>query len=811
MTSIIDFPPASSSHNIPADVQPTTQSRKKRRRTAGGGAQDDCFACRKIGSSCDRKRPYCTQCIEIGKECTGYKTTLTWGVGVASRGKLRGLSLPVASKQTATPPADGTTHERKRRKSSVSKSNGQPSDLDKATKSTSAATPITIPRQNHAPTSYPMSAATQAGSWQPSPTSYPMYGQYGSSRNVALKHIQTSLPTHFDNLSNYPHSASSTGSFIESDYNSPVDYTTTPSSYTFPEHHQQPFATYLDTTIEHSSPAAMDVTSATTVQPSLDILADYNAPFLGHSAGSYGQSYAHLPEINEEEILATDAMISSIDEEEIVSTNSTIPSIDARFSNHLFHLPQRLRSLINYYDTSICPFLVTFDTPQNPYRMHVIQLAAHNEGLQNALAALATNNMRMRRKEHRTIGCVEEPSDDSQPSAEESHYKQVSIEQLNMQLAQPFAAQDDSVLATLLILCLFHVCDSGFSKFKTQLAGVQKLMSLRDPNTKSPFTGWVEMFFIWFDVMTAAVNDREPQIKGESLDMMDFSVNLGALEQYSGCDGRLFKLIARLGGLSLLAQGRTTSRSTTQSRSMQSPQLMLGSFRKSKPRSLNAADYEHLDGNGWGTPVLSPDEELAPVNDRNDFWNEWNAVRARLQAWQVDASTISTDPTAAGFAFEHSLTPDQNDLVHISESFRHSALLYTERLAYPLLPSSAQSFQHHVAQALYHITSLPVTSCVNKFLLWPLFITGTECVDNNDRAVVRTRCIEIQRESGFYNNISCLNVLEKVWADVDMGHGEEGEIHARRRDSEVLGGSESRQAFRWRRAMDRVDGEYLII
>ena len=72
--------------------------RKRRRRTGAGGAQDDCFACRKRAVPCDRKRPYCTQCIDIGKECSGYKTTLTWGVGVASRGKLRGLTCPIANK-----------------------------------------------------------------------------------------------------------------------------------------------------------------------------------------------------------------------------------------------------------------------------------------------------------------------------------------------------------------------------------------------------------------------------------------------------------------------------------------------------------------------------------------------------------------------------------------------------------------------------------------------------------------------------------------------------------------------------------------
>ena len=206
---------------------------------------------------------------------------------------------------------------------------------------------------------------------------------------------------------------------------------------------------------------------------------------------------------------------------------------------------------MEYYDRHICPYLVAFDGAENPYRKYILQLAMQNDGLQNAVAALATNNLRMRKAEpRRQMGFVEEITDAfdgtsrnsqfNEPTPEETCYKQMSIDQLNMQLTDPRAAQDDSVLATLLILCLFHVCDSGFSKFKTQLAGVQKLLSLRCPHGQSDFTQWVEMFFIWFDVMTSAVNDREMQIKGETLDMLDYSANLGALEQFSGCDAMYF-------------------------------------------------------------------------------------------------------------------------------------------------------------------------------------------------------------------------------------------------------------------------------
>jgi hypothetical protein len=114
MTLPVACPPSSS------DPPMVPQARKRRRRAPASGASDDCFACSKRNTKCDRRRPYCSQCLEFGKECSGYKTQLTWGVGVASRGKLRGLSLPVARSAPAprSPPAE------RRRASSTSQRNG---------------------------------------------------------------------------------------------------------------------------------------------------------------------------------------------------------------------------------------------------------------------------------------------------------------------------------------------------------------------------------------------------------------------------------------------------------------------------------------------------------------------------------------------------------------------------------------------------------------------------------------------------------------------------------------------------------------
>lgn len=518
------------------------------------------------------------------------------------------------------------------------------------------------------------------------------------------------------------------------------------------------------------------------------------------------QGVTENPDFHEIKADPEDDVVNLADnEQQFMSLSSSAHQVQGPiYAMPLYHIPPRMQYLLDYYDKVICPVLVAFDSPSNPYRMYMMQLATQNAGLQNAIAALVTNNMRMRtaktapRETHdltpSTRGDLS-PSLIDRPSPEEQHYRVQSIEHLNAQLANPIKARDDSVLATLLILCLFHICDSGVSKFKTQLAGVQKLLRMRGQVFHSEFVGWVEMFFAWLDVMTSAVNDREIQIHGDSLDLMNLSANLGALEQYSGVDGRLFKLIARLSRLNLLSQSRPV-RDTSDMTPRASPQHKAAD--QPSPTMLN---YEGIpQDDDANLPRTSPapseyaeyvDFALADPDSRSVFWQEWRDLRQRLKEWE---GYCYYDPPGDLYL---DVSSPQRDLHHISESFRYSALLYTERLAFPNLPSSSSNFQDLVAQALYHCTEIPGNSCVLKFMLWPMFIIGTECVDERHRELIRKRCVQIQEESGFYNNMNGLGVLERVWKEHDDG-------------TQVKPGCR-RQAFRWRNAMNCADGEYIVI
>lgn len=475
---------------------------------------------------------------------------------------------------------------------------------------------------------------------------------------------------------------------------------------------------------------------------------------------------------------------------ESTMTSSSIPR---SFTDmQVYGISPRMQYLLDYYDKLICPVLITLDGPMNPYRRHVFPLAMQSVGLQNAIAALVTNNMRMRNlpEVKRLADSNARKRRDSmeslslsirRPTPEEMHYKAQSVELLNSQLTDRSKARDDSILATLLILCLFHVCDSGFSKFKTQLAGVQKLLKMRGA-VSTEFVGWVHMFFAWFDVMTSAVNDREAQINTDSLKCVEHASESMAAEQFSGCDGRLFKLIARLSRLNLLSQSRPVRDMSNVEPRPPPPRKYDGTG------DISLLQFDHLDGNGWARPVVQNDPS-APDN-RHTFWKEWKEIRDGLEAVQFQ-------DLYSGMGASSLSIPEQ-DLVHISESFRYSALLYIERLARPLLPSASNNFANLVACAVSHIAQIGVNSCVTKFLLWPLFVIGSESVSESDQDLIRSKCVEIHRESGFFNNLSVLEVLERIWREGDINPYFNNDC----------GGT---QVLRWSKAMNRVDGEYIVV
>lgn len=456
---------------------------------------------------------------------------------------------------------------------------------------------------------------------------------------------------------------------------------------------------------------------------------------------------------------------------------------------------------MDYYKNIMCSSMVYIDGPHNPFRDHILQLAANSQSLQHAICALAACNLRMKRRlslGHDTKELCEklkaetssaealsdvEPTD--QALAEEYQHRNLAVHLLNQQLNDSTKSNHDSVLATILLLCHYRMVESGIAKFHTQFAGVRKILALRSQHfTNSRDSAWMEALFTYFDAISASINDREAQLNPTfNVPMSDSQLLPAGAENLVGCDRELFKTISKLGRLNLLAQHRPVSGSTSSSESRnvpsrsQSPlQPPLGhAFKNSRP-SLAGHQFEDMfampshrfDGNGFGT-TLDDDEILASAvrssatydDHRSNFWNEWKEARVALQSWQFDASRVAS-------SLPGSPSPSQvRDLGSLSEAFRYAALLYTERLAKPDHLSSDANFQNLVSQVVYYATSLETGSSAEKFLLWPLFVAGSECINELQQNIVRSKCRDIMSRSGYMNNLAALDVLEQLWSSED--------------------------------------------
>ncbi|KAL1863430.1 hypothetical protein Plec18170_000265 [Paecilomyces lecythidis] len=852
---------------VKPDSSSATAPRKRRKRTTGGGAADDCFTCASRGAKCDRRRPYCSQCLELGRDCSGYKTTLTWGVGVASRGKLRGLSLPVSGGQPVAPQKRRSPAAQEEENQSRKRQSAQPSPSS----STFQATPITNTSGYHWPASAGQNGAyanvSSPASWSPEVSSAP-----GSSKFPSYQ-INT-RPNEGSPMHNHPASVSPVpGLGINLN----------------------------QSTLSAAGANAGGYAGGVSNTPSETIRHQWirGAPPIFHVNGNTAQA----PGCSTSPALSPDwspglssdtAGIDEVDVESATRRHDLYP--DQRMVFHLFpdaslpsSLPQllldqsvgstpRIRYLMSYYLEVIAPVIVAFDSPTNPYRVHILRLAQDSMALQHAVAALSASNMRQRRDRkisstertlparrsslaHRALtdGSFSQQygvTDPDELTKEELYHKGMAIKSLNAQLSDPVLRLSDSVLATLLILCLFHICETGVAKFQTQFAGVKKLLALRSRSLarESEEGKWYTRMFTWFDTMTATINNREGQLQGSYLDAAASSDEEWALENLAGCDGRLFKIIGSLGRLNLLSQNKPVEFRS----SMANPSVTV-----TLPPSMTHYTPPPAISNDILTSLFSPIEQ-SPIpmsSNPNDadtagmharFWSEWHAVRQALESWRLDTQSTqrmpsishSQVPTLPAHSYisppssplsQCIVAPDNlSDLSNISESFRYSALLYTERLAFPDLPSDHPRIQSLVLSALHYISA--VRSDV--YLLWPLFITGSECVFETHRTLIRQRCKDIQKDSGFFNNISCLELLEKIWARSLNGSceakrwktAEAASAVEKRFPGSYISGitpidevsssttyslctPDSSAGFRWRKVIESegLDGEYIVV
>ena len=468
--------------------------------------------------------------------------------------------------------------------------------------------------------------------------------------------------------------------------------------------------------------------------------------------------------------------------------------------NQSVHVSQDLISkmpfFMDYYENIMCPSMVFIDGPHNPFRDHILRLAANSQSLSHAICALASCNLRMKRKlslgrDTRELSeklmadkHAAEAMADTQPDdlslAEEYQHRNLAVHLLNEQLNDRTKAIHDSVLATILLLCHYRMVESGIAKFHTQFAGVNKILTLRSQYlAASSNSAWMEAIFTYFDAISASINEREAQVYPGFNGIPDNQLLPVGAENLVGCDRELFKTISKLGRLNQLSQNRPVQNTSASTRPQELPQRSpslsyispLGHARRESLTRFSVTGEQmgdmsshSISGNRFSTTpnddMATPKSAPAPSyeENRSQFWHEWKEARLALQNWNFDASRVSASLP------EPCSQSQLRDLESLSEAFRYAALLYTERLVSPSLPSGHQSIQSLVSQVVYYATNLDTGSSAEKFLLWPLFVAGCECVNELQQNMVRSKCRDIMFRSGYMNNLAALEVLEKLWA-----------------------------------------------
>lgn len=452
---------------------------------------------------------------------------------------------------------------------------------------------------------------------------------------------------------------------------------------------------------------------------------------------------------------------------------------------------------MDYYENTMCPSMVFIDGPNNPFRVHVMQLARGSRSLQHAICALASCNLRMKRK--LSLGQhgrdLSDSADDSATPedhsvSEEYQHRNLAVHLLNEQLNDPVKSRHDSVLATILLLCHYRMAESGIARFHTHFAGVKKILSLRraSPFPPSRDCAWMEAVFTYFDAISASINDREGQLNTSFYGVMpDTQLLPQGAENLVGCDRELFRTVIKLGRLNLLSQNRPVQDLLNLNNNGTSPNGIsnnTGNGNSGMNRRGSRSQPQHRGSerfvNGFGP---TPEEEdllaqhslatpSALEDHRSMFWREWKESRIALQSWEFDPQRLIASLQGS----TPSTSTQVRDLGSLSEAFRYAALLYTERLASPNVPSTHSNFRNLVSQVVYYATSLEAGSSAEKFLLWPLFVAGSECVNELQQSIVSSKCREIMSRSGYMNNLAALDVLERLW----IGDFQDEDVTSRR-------------------------------
>lgn len=784
--------------------------RKRRRRAPATGAANDCFTCQELQRKCDRRRPYCTQCLEHGgRDCSGYKTALTWNIGVASRGKLRGLALPIATSEKVS--RRSIARGRKRRTS------------------TSQSLELALEGSNFLPTSpiLPSFAVATCGTRQysfvnmdpkhsvTSPTAAPPTIRCHSApqsttyisprvrkrvRRHSLKALLVPALNQIRGLEDVPTSADVSDSYNSDGFRTSVECSPSQAFFATPEPHHTDLSNpltsvdSLDLPIKRPEPTRWSpkiCCSLSSDQNGVDCLDYKPLPSTPVVTGTMDNNNLNQPAFDvygfatENEIWRN---TSAVNNYVYPAQAQTMNEGAQDFGHWTVGFPQPLsfpsgpasdlRFLVDYYDKVVPPVPTT---PSNPYKAYILRLAAHSGSLQHAIAALSANHIRQRSAYtairtdqskqnfsgffhdefirrystgHNTLDCGRNQTATpslNERSTEELCYKESSLGALNDQLADPNRRTDDPTRATILILCLYHIYDMGVERLKRQFTEVTSIFPLEGERSTvdNKATTWLSVVFTWFDSMILPrEHDKEP-IAGTSMHLPNIDADTWTSNNLAGYNGKLLSIVKKLKGLNL-ASGVSNIQHVS---FLQVDNFGYGQMPSPADRGYDFYSINQTQNDGTQSQFMGTETDF-----RVQWWRRWNEIRTELEGWTLEDP--SENPTSLQAEQLRQLNSN-----HVLESFRYATLLYMQRLAYPRMAAMQPNAHTLVERLLYHVSNVST----DISLLIPLFITTMGSSSEQTCHYLLMGKDMQEEDSGFLQNLSALELLHHLLWQSDEG------------------------------------------
>ena len=773
-------------------------SKKRGRRTLNTGAANDCFACQELHVRCDRRRPYCTQCLEHGKKCSGYKTALTWNVGVASRGKLRGLALPIVTSERTS----RRSITKGRKKWVISNRMPEPgpasSDFCPATttqtfypaaeKGTKQFGLVNMDSP-HSATSLNSDPLAARCPWAPQSDIHISPCMCKRPRRYSSEPLLVPALDHLQGYQDFPMPANISDLYDDRVFGTSAEYSPTAAFKGRPARELSGPRASLDSSngemcttshepggwsLENCSgpnpdPLATDHTDHKPLPTFPAWTSTADNIFLRGSCDAYG--FPTNGEIWNDSRADPNIRHSIQDEGTNIDVQNVVGNWTPGFSQSRVTPDGKINKvqfLIDYYDRVVPPISATYGNSSHPYKSNLLRLAVASKAVQHALAALAANYMRQRSAAiasmtrskqpfskffhdefvrysfvHNTLDAGRNQSafvHSNGNSVDEIFFKETCFKLLNEQLAAVERRRAESLQAAILILCLEHTCTMGLENLKRHHVEVAEMLSLHGDSSIIDFEAmtWLAVMFTWYDSMVVTGGQGREHVADASMIPSSAYKESWSVGILAGHNCKLFDIITQLNSNVGDQMGRGSS--------LQATKLGFGRMSSSFDKGF---DYCSM------VPNQDDGSQPAPLVDARvglcvQFWRERGDVRAELEQTRNPPS-----PKAAAL--------QQVNSTHLSEAFRYVALLYNECVVL----RHAEEVQAHVQtlmkRLIYHVSSVPN----DLSLLLPLFIAGLKSPSEQTCQLLGAACLDMQEDSQFLKNISAMELLQHLWQGDD--------------------------------------------